>query len=97
MDRLGLSDRSGLKGIVLSVGRFYNLLELFMPYFYMSKSNSIPLQVYDPGTASLVPERTYGCLPPDERGLLQCKGNLVPHLNPTAIACCSDQDYCNKR
>ena len=55
-------------------------------------------QVYDPGSGSNVPERTYGCLPPDvEGGLFQCKGNLVPHLNPTAIACCSDQDYCNRR
>ena len=54
-------------------------------------------QVYDPGSESLVPERTYGCLPPDEGGLLQCKGASVPHLNPTSIACCGDQDFCNRQ
>ena len=26
----------------------------------------------------------------------QCKGHLVPHLNPTSIACCSDENYCNQ-
>ena len=26
---------------------------------------------------------------------LHFPGNLVPHLNPTSIACCSDEDYCN--
>ena len=53
-------------------------------------------EVYDPATGSYVPERTYGCLPPEEEGgLFQCKGHLVPHLNPTSIGCCSDQDYCN--
>ena len=41
--------------------------------------------------------RKYGCLPPDEGGLMQCRGNLVPHLNPTSIACCSDEDFCNKK
>ena len=30
-DQTGLSDRSGLSGVVLSVGRFCNFLELFMP------------------------------------------------------------------
>ena len=54
-------------------------------------------QVYDPRTETLVPERTYGCLPPDGQGLLQCKGALVPHLNPASIACCSDADFCNRR
>ena len=39
-------------------------------------------EVLDPETDSLVPERTYGCLPPDESGLLQCKGHLVPHFYP---------------
>ena len=31
-------------------------------------------EVLDPETNRLVPERTYGCLPPDETGFLQCKG-----------------------
>jgi bone morphogenetic protein receptor type-1B len=54
-------------------------------------------EVLDLDTNRLVPERTYGCLPPDETGMLQCKGHLVPHLNPTSIGCCSDEDYCNIR
>ena len=41
--------------------------------------------------------RTFGCLPPDEAGLMQCKANLVPHLNPKKIACCSDEDFCNQK
>ncbi|XP_013778644.1 bone morphogenetic protein receptor type-1B-like isoform X1 [Limulus polyphemus] len=41
-------------------------------------------------------ERTYGCLPPDERGFIQCKGNLVPHLVPKSIECCDETDMCNK-
>ena len=27
---------------------------------------------------------------------MQCKGHLVPHFEPRNIACCSDQDLCNK-
>ncbi len=27
----------------------------------------------------------------------QCKGNLVPHSNPSSIACCSDGDLCNTK
>eukprot|EP00088_Acartia_fossae_P031264 TRINITY_DN3217_c0_g1_i3.p1 TRINITY_DN3217_c0_g1~~TRINITY_DN3217_c0_g1_i3.p1 ORF type:complete len:599 (+),score=81.16 TRINITY_DN3217_c0_g1_i3:105-1799(+) len=53
-------------------------------------------EVLDPETNTLVPERTYGCLPPDETGLLQCKGHLVPHFFPRSISCCSDSDQCNK-
>jgi len=53
-------------------------------------------EVLDPETNTLVPERTYGCLPPDETGLLQCKGHLVPHFFPRSIKCCSDYDQCNK-
>ena len=52
-------------------------------------------EVLDPKTGLLVPERTYGCLPPEETGWLQCKATLVPHLNPKSIGCCSDTDYCN--
>ena len=53
-------------------------------------------EVLDPETGELVPERTYGCLPPEESGLLQCKGHLVPHSNPTSIGCCNDGDLCNR-
>lgn len=54
-------------------------------------------EVYDPEAGQLVAERTYGCMPPDhESGLLQCQGHLVPHLNPTSIACCADENYCNR-
>ena len=34
-------------------------------------------EVLDPETNRLVPERTYGCLPPDETGFLQCKGKTT--------------------
>lgn len=40
-------------------------------------------EVYDPDTGNLVPERTYGCLPPDESGLLQVSSGftfLISHL-----------------
>ena len=62
-----------------------------------AKCFSAVQEVLDPSSGQLVEERTYGCLPPDETGLLQCKGHLVPHLNPTSIGCCSDEDMCNKR
>lgn len=42
-------------------------------------------------------EKTAGCLPPDESGLMQCKGSQVPHLHPKVIECCSDGDLCNQR
>ena len=54
-------------------------------------------EVLDPESGLLVPERTFGCLPPEESGLLQCKGHLVPHINPTSIECCYDSDLCNSR
>merc|ERR1712158_308684 len=53
-------------------------------------------EVVDPHTGALVPEWTYGCLPPDEKGLMQCKGHLVPHFQPRTIACCAEEDLCNK-
>jgi bone morphogenetic protein receptor type-1B len=52
--------------------------------------------VTDPDTNEVGPERTYGCLPPEESGLMQCRGSLVPHLNPANISCCSDEDLCNR-
>jgi len=53
-------------------------------------------EVFNPETGSLEPEYTYGCLPPEEKGLMQCKGHLVPHLLPKSIACCHNTDQCNK-
>ncbi|KAF4516935.1 hypothetical protein B566_EDAN008024 [Ephemera danica] len=53
-------------------------------------------EVYNPETRSNEPEWTYGCLPPEERGLMQCKGYLVPHAFPMTIQCCNDTDECNK-
>ncbi|XP_054707219.1 bone morphogenetic protein receptor type-1B-like [Uloborus diversus] len=53
-------------------------------------------QVYNHETGLLENERTYGCLPPEEGGLMQCKGHLVPHQIPKSIACCSNMDLCNK-
>ncbi|CAL1285066.1 unnamed protein product [Larinioides sclopetarius] len=53
-------------------------------------------QVYNPDTGLLEDERTYGCLPPEENGFMQCKGNLVPHQIPKSIACCNKEDLCNK-
>ncbi|XP_023231399.1 bone morphogenetic protein receptor type-1B-like isoform X2 [Centruroides sculpturatus] len=41
-------------------------------------------------------ERTYGCLPPEETGFMQCKGHLVPHQVPQSIECCSNADFCNR-
>ncbi|KAL4703659.1 hypothetical protein ACJJTC_016203 [Scirpophaga incertulas] len=53
-------------------------------------------EVLDDGGA-LVLDRSAGCLPPDESGLMQCKGSQVPHQNPKAIECCYDSDLCNTR
>lgn len=41
-------------------------------------------------------ERSYGCLPPDERSLMQCKANLIPHNEGKSIECCNSTDLCNK-
>ncbi|XP_053382017.1 bone morphogenetic protein receptor type-1B-like [Mercenaria mercenaria] len=42
-------------------------------------------------------ELAYGCLPNFEGGTtMQCKANLVPHSVPTAIACCDNEDLCNR-
>jgi bone morphogenetic protein receptor type-1B len=53
-------------------------------------------QVYNENLGTYEPEFSYGCMPPDEAGLLQCKGNLVPHLIPQSIECCKDRDFCNE-
>ncbi|XP_017769395.1 PREDICTED: bone morphogenetic protein receptor type-1B isoform X2 [Nicrophorus vespilloides] len=53
-------------------------------------------EVHDPDTNTYEPEVTYGCLPADERGLMQCKGYLVPHLHGKSIECCDSEDLCNQ-
>ncbi|GIX72785.1 hypothetical protein CDAR_72271 [Caerostris darwini] len=53
-------------------------------------------RVYNEETNLMEDERTYGCLPPEENGFMQCKGHLVPHEIPKSIACCSSGDWCNK-
>ena len=54
-------------------------------------------EVYDSDTDSLVAERTYGCLPPDDSGgLFACQAGLSPHAAPTAIECCRRGDLCNR-
>jgi len=53
-------------------------------------------EVVDPTTELLVAERTYGCLPPHEKGLMQCKGSLVPHFQPRNILCCASAPLCNQ-
>ncbi|RWS14980.1 bone morphogenetic protein receptor type-1B-like protein [Dinothrombium tinctorium] len=52
-------------------------------------------QVYNVDTLSLEEEFTYGCLPPEENGLMQCKAHLVPHSIPKSIACCNSGNLCN--
>ncbi|KAK7112535.1 bone morphogenetic protein receptor type-1B-like [Littorina saxatilis] len=44
----------------------------------------------------ILEEKTFGCLPPEESSLMQCKGNIVPHQIPKAIECCSNGDRCNQ-
>ncbi|XP_018576590.1 bone morphogenetic protein receptor type-1B isoform X2 [Anoplophora glabripennis] len=51
--------------------------------------------VYDDKLGIDVPAYTYGCLPADERGFMQCKGHLVPHETSKSIQCCNDKDMCN--
>lgn len=53
-------------------------------------------EVYNPDTGLHEPERTYGCLPPEEGSIMLCKAHLVPHKIPKSIACCNDGDLCNK-
>ena len=53
-------------------------------------------EVWDSDTEEFVPEWSYGCLPPSEEGFMQCKGNLVPHLQGKNILCCNKTDLCNK-
>lgn len=53
-------------------------------------------EIWDAELQDYVPEWSFGCLPPDEQGFMQCKGNLVPHLLGKNIICCNDTELCNK-
>ncbi|XP_022900135.1 bone morphogenetic protein receptor type-1B isoform X1 [Onthophagus taurus] len=50
----------------------------------------------DETTGNYEAEFTYGCLPDEEGGLMQCKGSLVPHRQMKVIECCNGSDNCNK-
>ncbi|XP_059472287.1 bone morphogenetic protein receptor type-1B [Neocloeon triangulifer] len=52
--------------------------------------------VFNSATRRYEPDYTYGCLPPDETGFMQCKGYLVPHEVPKNILCCYKEDMCNQ-
>ncbi|XP_014257195.1 bone morphogenetic protein receptor type-1B isoform X2 [Cimex lectularius] len=52
--------------------------------------------VFNKETMQWEQENSYGCLPPDERGFMQCKGHLVPHQTRKSIQCCNNSDLCNK-
>nr|XP_046467650.1 bone morphogenetic protein receptor type-1B-like [Neodiprion pinetum] len=52
--------------------------------------------VWDPKIKEYIPEWSFGCLPPVEQSLMQCKGDLAPLLNQRSITCCNDRDLCNK-
>ncbi|XP_075238301.1 serine/threonine receptor kinase thickveins isoform X2 [Lycorma delicatula] len=51
---------------------------------------------YNSETKTYEPELSYGCLPPDEQGFMQCKGHLVPHHAGKSIQCCNDRNLCNQ-
>lgn len=53
-------------------------------------------EVVVPETNRLEAEFSYGCLPPDESGYMQCQGDLSPHAIPRSIKCCRDRDNCNR-
>lgn len=53
-------------------------------------------EVWDAELREYVPEWSFGCLPPDEQGFMQCKGYLVPHLQGKNIICCNMTSLCNK-
>ncbi|XP_071540457.1 bone morphogenetic protein receptor type-1B [Panulirus ornatus] len=52
--------------------------------------------VYDVETDQWKEERTYGCLGPDELGLMQCRAYLTKHQRPKNISCCNESDRCNE-
>ncbi|KAK4873762.1 hypothetical protein RN001_013122 [Aquatica leii] len=53
-------------------------------------------EVWDRETETIEYDTTYGCLPADEGGFMQCKGRFVPHVRSKSIECCDKYDLCNK-
>ncbi|CAK9297197.1 unnamed protein product [Gordionus sp. m RMFG-2023] len=51
---------------------------------------------HDPSTKKYIEIYSYGCLPPHEKSLMQCRGDLVPHYLPKNIICCDHVDMCNQ-
>uniref|UniRef100_A0A1B6BX14 receptor protein serine/threonine kinase n=1 Tax=Clastoptera arizonana TaxID=38151 RepID=A0A1B6BX14_9HEMI len=61
-----------------------------------SQCFSAIVEVYNQENGLYEPEISYGCLPPEEQALMQCKGHLVPHQRGKSIQCCNYTDLCNK-
>lgn len=57
---------------------------------------SAVVEEWDTDINEYVPQWSFGCLPPAELGLMQCKGALVPLTNGKNIRCCNNTDQCNK-
>lgn len=53
-------------------------------------------EVWDSEAEEFVPEWSYGCLPTEEQGLMQCRGAQVPHFRGKNIVCCNKTDMCNQ-
>uniref|UniRef100_A0A2P2I6X2 receptor protein serine/threonine kinase n=2 Tax=Hirondellea gigas TaxID=1518452 RepID=A0A2P2I6X2_9CRUS len=53
--------------------------------------------VYLPEQDLQFEHRTFGCLSPDESGLMQCRGYLIDHVRPKNISCCREYDGCNAK
>ncbi|KAK0175329.1 hypothetical protein PV327_009086 [Microctonus hyperodae] len=57
---------------------------------------SVVQEEWDKEIGEYVAVFSFGCLPPEEQGFMQCKGNLVPHLRGKSIRCCNNTNLCNK-
>lgn len=53
-------------------------------------------EVWDKERNEYIGELSFGCLPPNEQGFMQCKGNNVPHKFAKSIICCNETHLCNK-
>lgn len=53
-------------------------------------------EFWDKETNEITLESSYGCLPPDESGLLSCKAYLVRSVTPKNMSCCNNTNLCNK-
>ncbi|XP_037085271.1 bone morphogenetic protein receptor type-1A-like [Pollicipes pollicipes] len=53
-------------------------------------------EAWDERSGQFGPERTYGCLQPDETGYMQCKSANSPFAVPTTIECCRNRNHCNR-